>query len=351
MIPAERGETMFGRELLIPLPLPAAEALLTRLPGRTANQAPIERDLAKVRTGWHGEQNVAFFLDGLSDPSLHIFYDLRETVFGQTFQMDVLLLTETFALIMEVKNYSGSLQFEPGNRQMLRIVGDRHEGFPNPLLQVGRQRELLAAWLRARDLPELPIESLVVIAYSTTIIDNPGGSREVSDKVIHAEQIREKLNQLQKKYARYPRCAGIERIGRRLLAEHRPPPLHLLEKYAVDPAALRRGVRCPHCRRFVMERIYAAWQCPHCGCRSRTAHIPMILDYFLLCGPTITNRQCREWLRIKDRYLAKHILQKMDLKRGGTGTGAGIYYQAPSHRWIDHYYRQTKAVTRTGEQE
>lgn len=248
------------------LRLLAVEALLAHLPPGNNNRAPIEDEHAKILAGWRGEQNLAYYLDTLPLKNHRIFYDLREHVLNRTFQMNAFLMTETFALIMEVKNFSGILQFEPGGRQLWRFIGERREGFSNPLIQMHRHCDMLSAWLTAHHLPKIPIESLVVISSSSTIIDNPSHLQEVSKKVIHAEQIRIKIDQLSTQYAHRPSILNTASVVEHLLLEeHTDPPFDILNKFNICPADLRRGVRCPHCHLFGMKRVYLPGHAPAAG--------------------------------------------------------------------------------------
>ncbi|WP_100486829.1 nuclease-related domain-containing protein [Sporolactobacillus pectinivorans] len=254
------------KEQFIPLRMLAARALLDHMPHGITARAPIEDEFARLQSGWRGEQNLAYHLETVTDPDTRIFYNLRQTALNHIFQMDTLLLNDTFALIMEVKNYSGTLLFESSCRQMIRTIGNRREGFSNPLIQVSRHRDMLTAWLADHWLSPIPIEPLVVITNTSTIIDSPGNLREVIGKVIHAEQSISKIDQIKARYQHSPSIGRtVPQIEQFLLQEHTDPPLDLLKKYNVDPADLQHGVRCPNCYLFAMGRAYANWICRRYG--------------------------------------------------------------------------------------
>ncbi|WP_353948959.1 NERD domain-containing protein [Sporolactobacillus sp. Y61] len=328
-----------------PLRLLTAGALLDHLPPGWPGCMPIEEEHARRLTGWRGEQNLAYYLDLLTE-DFRIFYGLRENAMNHFFQMDVLLIKENFALILEVKNYAGTLVFESATGQMIRLLNGRRDGFPNPIVQVHRQRDMMHVWLHARRLPQIPIEPLVIISSSSTIIENPSNSREVRDKVIHAEQVPFKLAMLMEKYKHSPTLSHLNQIERQLLEGHTDPPLNILEKYQILPDNLLRGVRCPHCHLFGMRRVYATWVCPRCGTASRTAHEQMILDYFLLCGETMTNKEGRWWLGTENRQLIHRLTQKMNINIAGSGRGAGQYYVRPSHEYFHQYDQMQRSMNR-----
>ncbi|MFX3619198.1 MAG: nuclease-related domain-containing protein [Sporolactobacillus sp.] len=98
----------------IPMKLLATQALLNHLPPGYQQRKTIEDDLAKLKAGWYGEQELAYHLSRFQDDeTIRVIYDLQLNAVQQSFQMDSLLLTNGFMSIMEAKNYSGTLHFLP----------------------------------------------------------------------------------------------------------------------------------------------------------------------------------------------------------------------------------------------
>lgn len=330
----------------MPLRLLAVQALRDHLPPGDSDTARIDDDLSSYQAGWQGEQNLSYYLSTLTGNAC-IFYDLRETTLNQIFQMDSLLFLQNFALIIEAKNYSGTLTFEPSGRQMIRTLGNQRTGFSNPLIQVGRHRHLLFTWLDDHGLSRMPLETLVTFSNPSTIIENPGQSRDVAEKVRHTEQVLSTIRILEKRYERSsPIIEVVPQIEPLLIQEHTEPPRDVLTRYRIPFERLQRGVRCAKCHLYTMDHVYAAWVCRRCGHSSRTAHIPMLLDYFLLQGSAITNKQARDWLGVGDRHLITRLLRKMSLTKGGSGTGSGLYYEEPPIEWFENAYKEQKERNR-----
>ncbi|RYM05505.1 NERD domain-containing protein [Sporolactobacillus sp. THM7-7] len=323
----------------IPLQLLADQALLVHLPGRHANRAAIEDDLARRRAGWRGEQALSYYLSFLRPERYRIFYDLRLTIQAHAFQIDALLLSPSLAAIIEVKNFTGTVYFESLFDQMIRVAGDRQETFPNPIVQVKRQRDMLNKWLSAHRLPELPIECLVTIANVSTMIKS--ASNSAGEWVCHAEHLESRLKKYeQRNHKRILGLSALQQLETALLENHTDPQPDVLKKFAVSSTDLIRGVRCPNCGTFEVERAYGTWVCKSCSKKSKDAHVPMILDYFLLKGSTMTNKQCREFLKISDHQLVTRLLRKTPIKIGGSGRGIGQYYMAPPHEYFDQQYQR-----------
>ncbi|MFJ7407793.1 MULTISPECIES: hypothetical protein [unclassified Lysinibacillus] len=87
-------------------------------------------------------------------------------------------------------------------------------------------------------------------------------------------------------------------------------PYPLCRYYQIDPNVLQRGVFCENCGHFGMKKQKRSWFCHSCQHQSTDAHVQALKDYYMLVGDTITNRDCREFLKIDSEYIAKRLLQK-----------------------------------------
>ncbi|MGE6260368.1 nuclease-related domain-containing protein [Heyndrickxia sporothermodurans] len=124
----------------LPIRILKGEALQNRLPKNHEKPADIERDLKKRWKGYRGEQSLDYFLQFLPRGKYLIFHDLRLKGEQNFFQMDTLILSPFFALIIEVKNYSGTLIFDTELNQFTRINHqNKEEGFQDPIARARRQ--------------------------------------------------------------------------------------------------------------------------------------------------------------------------------------------------------------------
>jgi hypothetical protein len=136
------------------------EALLRRLPKNHEKWREILQNLKKVRTGFKGEQELDYHLEFLPEDEYDILRDLRIPLDQRTFQMDTLVLSPHFALIIESKNIFGTLYFDDISKQVFRAFEGKKEGFPNPIQQVKRQRILFQRWLKRYFLKTIPVHYL-----------------------------------------------------------------------------------------------------------------------------------------------------------------------------------------------
>lgn len=326
------------KKLFAPLRMLADAALLAHLPDGHPARPSIEDDFAIRHAGWRGEQTMAYYLDHLPDDPVRIFFDLQLPAAAHFFQMDALILFPSFALIIESKNFSGTIYFESTFNQMIRVIDNHQESFANPIVQAARHRDMLAEFLTARGLSRLPIECLVVISNSSTMIKASPDHHQMGHWVCHADQIESRVKKLNDQHQRrILSLSELRHLEKALLREHTDPSLNVLSTFHVPFEELVRGIQCPSCGKYNTERAYGTWICTDCAHVSRFAHVPMVLDYFLLNGSTMSNRQCRAFLKIKSRQLVTRLLNRMHIP-AIESAGRSIIYSSPPHEFFDQNF-------------
>jgi hypothetical protein len=115
-------------------------------------------DLKIREAGYKGECSIDFPLSFLEPKSYFTFDDLRMQDQSRFFQLDTLLISKKFALIIEVKNMEGSLYFDPHFNQLTRMIEGKETAFPDPkIMQGSRQESQLTNWFLKNGFPSLPI--------------------------------------------------------------------------------------------------------------------------------------------------------------------------------------------------
>ncbi|WP_309145555.1 nuclease-related domain-containing protein [Peribacillus simplex] len=101
--------------------------------------------------------------------------------------------------MIDVKNMAGEIYFDNTFNQLIRTNPDgKTEAFDDPILQVNRQRQQLVEWLKFKKIINLPVETLVVSANSSTIIR--AENRDIHRKVIRKDSILIKIAEFKEKY-------------------------------------------------------------------------------------------------------------------------------------------------------
>src|SRR5690606_28064348 len=102
---------LFIKKLKKQIALRQTEALLTRLSPNHEKYADIDETRRLLLAGYNGERAITYYLEHLPDKEFFIFHNLRLPSGKYHFQLDYLILTTRFALILECKNYFGTLLF------------------------------------------------------------------------------------------------------------------------------------------------------------------------------------------------------------------------------------------------
>jgi hypothetical protein len=170
----------------IPIKILMLEALNRRSSINHPEKINIKEELSKSYAGFRGEQSNDYHLEFINKKTHYIFQDMRLPGIEDThFQIDNLLLTQSYYIILEVKNIKGTLLFDKKFKQLIQIVDNKEIGLTDPVLQVNKQRSQLEYWIKKNKFEEIPILTLIIISHSSTIIKSTPDYKEVYEIVVH----------------------------------------------------------------------------------------------------------------------------------------------------------------------
>lgn len=326
------------KPLTIPPSILVAEALLRRLPKNHPKYTLIGSDLAKRWAGYHGEKSIQYPLSFLKDDFL-IFYGLRLPHGDYHFQIDTLILSPFFVLLLEIKHISGTLFFDHSFDQLVQTYNEKERSLPNPILQGKRHHAQFKSWLKENKLPILPIEHLAVSTNQYSVLKADPRNTLVFKHICTSEKLTEKIEEMANKYQE-PKILPkeVKKISRTLLKSHTPFWPDLLKTYGISKEELTTGILCPNCRTSKMRCIHGFWLCPSCGQRGKDAHIQSLADYFLLFRPSINNSQFRIFSGISNVKSASSFLRRSGLPSAGTTKSRTYFPPADLENWILHTY-------------
>jgi len=305
----------------VPREMTIYEAIVRRFPINHPRKAEFERKLSRKRAGYKGEKELDYHISQIDHAKYTIIEDIRIPHNNTHFQIDSLLISNSFIIPIESKNYAGTLEFHPDFQYLIQNLNGVEKVYGDPILQAKTQANQLKSFLISNQFSPPPFEPLVAITNLQAIIKNPTQSKEVSHRVFKSPAIFYKTNPIQEKYQiPYLSEKEIKKIVKLLLKKHTPfiPDIKAMDLPYGD---MLKGVECPSCHTFGMEKIHGYWGCKHCGHISKDAHLSALKDYFLIYGPTITNSQFREYLGISSVDQAKRMLSAMGLESTGSTKG------------------------------
>ncbi|WP_222928824.1 nuclease-related domain-containing protein [Neobacillus piezotolerans] len=331
-IVTERKEdfSLIALERAIPLIILMLEALLRRLPGGHPKRKDIEESLRTQKAGYNGEKSVDYYLNFLDQEKFMIFKGLRLNNNGFFFQIDTLLITPFFALILEIKNWGGEIHFEKNFCQVFQEKDGKTATYTNPVSQAKLQTRNLREWLKNHNFPDIPIEFLVVMSNNTSKLKADPGYYEVFKKVTLAIRLIEKVSEIEKSHKQMVlESKAMKKVMKVILQQHMPHRPDILKNFTISTTEILSGIICPKCLSFTMKFHYRKSYCDRCGEISQTAHLEAIQDYFLLISPYLTNSELKRFLNLPKPDQAYNLLTSLNFPFTGTKRGR-VYYQPPN---------------------
>lgn len=313
------------KELTVPLRLVLTEIILKRVQIGYFKRPELEKDVSKRWAGYWGEITLDKYLKELPANQYYIFHDLQLKIYGVHFQIDTLLISTKYILIIEAKNISGTLCFDNKFKQLIRL--EDNEAFEDPRIQAKRNQSLLNRFFRRLGFKDLPIDYLVFFSnVKTKLKSSPEIETDLS-KVCKAREIFEKIEACEGTYqAEKISIAEIYNLTEMLLRNHEPKKINILEQYKIPPTDIVTGVRCTKCTIIPMVYRKGKWVCESCHLSTKDAHLEALNDYFLLFKPTITNNELKEFLHLPSNDVAQKILKRLKLESTGK-TKSRVYHQ------------------------
>jgi hypothetical protein len=313
---------MIEKERTIPRIILILQALLRRLSSQHSKRTVISEELGKRMAGFKGEEALDFTLSFLDPKKYSILNDLRIPYKTNFFQIDTLLITTKFILIIEVKYLSGTAFFDPIFNQLIQTKNGKELALPDPPLQVKRQKGQLEDWLIKNGFPNIPIYTYVVMSNDRMIIKTSPENKTLNRIVIHRHSLLNKIVEIEEAILKESTSQkDIKKLIRTFKKQHTEFNPSVKERYNISERDILKGVICECCNFRPLTRKHGTWICSKCDHKDRFSHIHALKDYKLLIGPTIKNAELRSFLEIHSSYVAKRLLQSLNLPTTGTKKG------------------------------
>ncbi|MFS0576594.1 nuclease-related domain-containing protein [Sporosarcina sp. 179-K 3D1 HS] len=296
-------------ELLIALP-----RLLARLHPTHDKYKDLENQLYRIEAGYAGECRVDKYLETIEFPEpVSIFTDLQLVITpGFTIQIDTLILTPSHAIILEIKNIAGTLSYISHPPHFESIYSENKSIVINcPLMQLNNNKAGLEIWFKRNDY-NLQITGLIVLATNTLVKNAPSEM-----PIVYAKHLRSYLRKWEKGKAPMT-LSQFQRMLDELNKDrlwYNPYPL--AGKYQLDLGSILQGNLCANCNSQLFRKNKILWTCRNCKLDIKEPYVDSMKDWYMLFKGTITNQECRDFLKLKDKHAARHILRSLPLIRIG----------------------------------
>lgn len=266
----------------------------------------IESRINRIRAGYSGETYVDNFIKNIEFPcSFAVFKDINiQTSANTKAQFDTLIITPKFVCILEVKALKGRISFQKTPAQLIREVDGVKTSLKCPEEQLKRHERRLVKWLNSIQI-NLPIKSAIVFAFSSTIVDLPPKYSNIMmgcDVGSYIEDLFELPPTLTEKDFK----SLIDSLQQ---AKTNYSPTPLVSTFPIYDSKIVKGLLCPQCS----INIGTLYKCPTCKISRKVIIANALEDWFYLMKSTITTRECLDFLQLKDKTSASHILNRANL--------------------------------------
>jgi hypothetical protein len=321
---------LFLNERTGPIKINQLIALLRRILKYHPKWPLIEQELYRKKAGLWGEREVDKKLKRINQDKYLIIRDLRlPNGDGTFFQIDTLVLSTCFILIIEAKNITGSLYFDLVNHQFYRICDDgKKESFSDPVSQARLHLQQLRQWLLKHKFPTIFIDYLVAMTNPNSVFHIIQNGHPAAKKICANAGLTWEIDNLEEQFKKeLITDKELRKIAKALLKAHTPlQPSEILQQYGISISELLTGVHCPDCEFLPLAYQRGKWYCPKCKKSFIDAHLGAVNDHFLLIGPTITNVEFRKWIHLDNPDMATKKLRELKLPFSGA-TKDRVYHK------------------------
>ena len=318
---------MIVKERTIPYKILVLRAILARFVLSAEKYQAILEALRRHEAGYQGELSMDYYFRFLPEQKYRILHDLNFPDGNYNCQIDTILATPERIQLVDIKNMAGKLIFDTENEQFTQINNGVEKGYTDPIAQGERHKQYIRKLLKDNGFPPVPIDYIIVISHSnaTYAVSGPKAGR-AKPRICKADAFISKIQVFEKIYPDPVLSEkDLRKLCRLLIKKNTPPTNFLLSKYGINRSDCLTGVRCPTCKHHPMIRKKQKWYCPKCDTYSADAHLGALMDYFLIYGLKITNRQFREFVHEPSIHAAKRMLMNDKLTYSGTKRGR-VYF-------------------------
>ncbi|MEK3976099.1 nuclease-related domain-containing protein [Psychrobacillus sp. FSL K6-1267] len=293
--------------------LKAMKLLLNRLPMKHPLYSKIGMEIQTTMAGDYGEEMVYRELERMHLPyNYYLFHKIMIRT-EKLFEIDYILLTPFGAIVLEVKNIIGELEFQVNPSQLVQTKDNGEiKKYPCPVNQLNEYIYLLSNFFSHNNL-SIPVFGAIVFTSKNSYVKTTTNETTI----LYKKDLYSFLRKLQNKPSTVTN-SKLSQIKNLILKYNSSYDFFPLTKhYYIEPSDLILGVACEKCGQVGMNKVKNFWYCAGCQYVDKYALQKSLQQYFLLYDDFITNKTCREFLQLRTRYEANRLLRKANLIKIG----------------------------------
>lgn len=262
-------------------------AFLARVPTTHPSYPLLLSMKTNQSAGRHGEEKVLSSLrEALHLQSATVLHDFHMRIpNAYAIQIDFIIFTKSYILLLEVKNIKGSIRFQQSPAQLVRILDGATQAMDCPFTQMTRN---VMQFKKLLGNQPLPVYSAIVWANRSAVIEQL--SFDVPHPLMFLKQLPDYISKLPTDEAE---GISLQRLVKRVQSKATPfIHTNLCERYGVLPQELMRGYICLSCHEKLCLHV-KTWICPSCKTQGKVYLMANIMGLFDLLGDKLTNEEIR----------------------------------------------------------
>ncbi|MCM3359634.1 nuclease-related domain-containing protein [Psychrobacillus sp. MER TA 171] len=293
--------------------LKAMRLLLNRLPSKHPFYPKLATEIQTTMAGDYGEEMVYRELERMRLPYNYFLLHKVMLRTEKLFEIDFLLLTPFGAVILEIKNIIGLLEFKVNPSQIIQTKDNGEiKKYPCPVNQLNEYSYLLSNFFTHHNLT-IPVFGAIVFASKNSHVKTTNNDTTI----LYKNEVYSFLRNLQNKST----IVSVSKLNqvKNLILKHDSPFefFPLTKHYSIEVSDLISGVACEGCGQVGMNKIKNIWYCTSCQYADKYASLKSLQHYFWLYDDILTNKACRQFLLLDSRYEVKRLLRKANLLKLG----------------------------------
>lgn len=306
--------------------MPDIIGVLTRLKKRLPDSHPkyvdVCNDLYNFKAGHGGEERVDEVLRKIPFPEPYAILPnirLMDSHISST-QIDILIVTTQYAMVLEVKNWTGKLTFRDSPSQVIQETPTFTRSLDCPCVQAENAKDRLTHWLKNMHF-SIPVYHAVVFPYASTIINVTDGKIGIY-VASELPLVFKKLNQL----SPHVSDDSFQDIVSKLRNNNTPFIIKpICNDYSLSPSDLKKGIYCSRCNFHLIKKSTRLYYCPSCLFVPINPFSDAMTDWFTLVDSKITNKQLREFTNTSSSHSIGYFMKISGYVQSGTTRGS-VYH-------------------------
>jgi len=318
-------------ERFMPNNIDALSRLKKRLPENHPKYMDVCTDLYNFKAGHGGEERVDEVLRKIAFPTPYAILPnirlLDEHIVST--QIDILIMTTQYVMVLEVKNWTGTLNFRDSPSQLIQETPTMTRSLDCPCVQAETTKDRLSHWLQKMSI-NLPVYHAVVFPYASTILNVPSTKTGIY-VASELPLVFKKLNLLS------PQIPDEIFSHIVLIISNKNTPFKLnpiCADYSIHLSELKKGLYCSHCNFLLTRKSIRIYYCPNCLFVPPNPFVDAMADWFSLVDSKISNKQLKEFTNTTASYTIGYYMRYSGYVRRGTTKGS-VYYNESVHDLVD----------------